>query len=313
MAVSGGLAVTWLLKEGARVPYPKRFAATVLVTSLAGAANFGYTALYQPAAQPVQFTLGADMGKPAFDPAHKLATVPVTITFKNTGKVAVNVLMSTYNVVGRKARIVLPGQSSEQMNFATETGRPSARATIIDGYDILQTDQFVFPGTTFEPDSQVTAGRIVNVPTPTGYDALGINAWILVLRKDDAQIPEDVSAPAMYSWNVPPDKLTGNAPGWTVRGKQDFALYRIPIDETSYLNRMIRRKWEGAVWRVFGDPAPGRPPGSYISLRFHSVESPIDVGFDTADYDNRRASERYGVLRSETGLLEKSMHELGIG
>jgi hypothetical protein len=86
----------------------------------------------------------------------------------------------------------------------------------------------------------------------------------------------------------------------------------VPIVETSFLDRMTRRKWEGAVWRVFGDPAPGRPPGSYISLRFHSTNTPLNVGFDTADSDNRHASERYGVTRAETGLLERSVHELGI-
>lgn len=103
-----------------------------------------------------------------------------------------------------------------------------------------------------------------------------------------------------------------DAPSWAADPGVDFVQYSIPIEEASYLREKTRQKWEGAVWRVFGDPAPGRPPGSYISLRFRPAGDPLDVSFDVAVADNRVAAERYGVTRSETGLDERSVHDLGL-
>lgn len=311
MTVSGCAVAAWLYRNGAHVPYPKQFAAAVTITTFLAGANFAYSTLYQPAAQPVQVSVEVALGEPTFDAARTYASIPVKISFANTGNIGLHVLMSTYSVVGRRGHVAESDREQQQMNMAVQDFRPASKRTVLAGYDVLQSDRFVYEGTVFEPGDRTDAGRTVEVPLPTAYDALAVSAWVLVLRKDDVRLATDISRVHKTSWDSTGQHVV-DAPGWAADPGVDFVQYSIPIGEASYLREKTRRRWEGAVWRVFGSPAPGRPPGSYISLRFRPAEEPADVGFDVAVADNRVAAERYGVTRSETGLDERSVHDLGL-
>lgn len=190
-AASGALIAGWLLRNGGHVPYPRQFA--VIIATLLAGANFTYTTLYEPAAQPVQFSVEVALGEPAFDPAHTYASIPIKISFVNTGKIGLHVLMSTYSVVGRRGRVANSDRSQEQLNLAVQDSQPASKRAVLDGYDVMQSDRFVYEGTVFEPGDRTDAGRTVEVPLTTVYDALAVSAWVLVLQKDDVRLAEDIS------------------------------------------------------------------------------------------------------------------------
>jgi hypothetical protein len=313
MVVTGMLSVAYLLPRGARPPYPRQFAAAVTITTLLAIGNFAYTNLYQPGAEPAQFDVEVAIGKPSIPQGKGFASVPITVSFQNTGKTGLTLIMSTYSVVGRKARFRTSDKTQAALNLDIQNSRATSRRLVVDGYDVLQSDKVVFEGTEFEPGDRAEANRTVEIPFPTTYDSLALNAWVLVLRGDDVRLRTDISRATAYSWN--PDVATGQhireAPDWAAAPGIDWALHEVPIEETSYLRTQTRRAWTGYVWLVASDPAPGRPPGSYLSYHFTPLGHP-EADKPTADQENETATDRYGVLRSATGLLERSVYELGL-
>jgi hypothetical protein len=311
MFVAGMTIAVFMARRGARLPYPRQFAVVASVTTLIAVGNFAYTAFYVPSAQLVQFGVQVAMGKPAPSADGRFASIPITLSFSNTGKTGLIVVASTYSVVGRRARFLSSDKSPEQRNLDVQNGKAASARLGIDGYDVIQSDKFVFEGTEFQPGDKAEADRTVEIATPTPYDALTLNAWAIVLRTDDVRIGTDISLADESSWDPIIGQHVRDASDWAAADGIEWARYAIPIEETSYLRTQTRRQWTGYVWRVASDPAIGRPPGSYLSYHFTPDALP-DADKQTADADNRVAADRYGLTRSSTGVVEKSVHELGI-
>jgi hypothetical protein len=64
------------------------------------------------------------------------------------------------------------------------------------------------------------------------------------------------------------------------------------------------------VWRVLANPSPSYPPGAYLVWRFAPEGSSLHVDSGMAEEYDRKASARYGLAWSESGLYERSVHEL---
>ena len=128
MFVGGVLVAVRLLNAGARFPYPKQFAAAVTVTSLLGGANFTYNSLYQPTAQPTQIGLNVNIAEPALNSTGTIASIPVTVSFINSGKVGLHVVTAIFSVVGRRGSIASSEQTPGQMLGAIQNGRPASNA-----------------------------------------------------------------------------------------------------------------------------------------------------------------------------------------
>jgi hypothetical protein len=214
-------------------------------------------------------------------------------------------------VVGRRGSIAPRDQTREEINIAVARGEAGSQRTVIEGYELIQTDEFVHEGSIFEAGDRRYIGRTVDLALPTRYDAIAINAWVLVARRDDVRISRDISRPAQVSWDEA-GSHEDDAPLWVADAGTDFMRYDVPIDETSYLREQTRQKWTGSVWRVLAPPSPTYAPGNYLEWRFATADSPLDVGPDTVDSDNRTAAERYGIAWSETGLFERSAYSLKI-
>jgi hypothetical protein len=311
MVIAGVLIAIFIARRGARLPYPRQVAVVASITTLIAVGNFAYTSFYVPSAEPVQLDVQGSMGKPTESADHRFASVPITLSFTNTGKTGLIVIASTYSLVGRKAQLLSSDKSPEQQNLDAQNGTAAATRLSVEGYDVIQSDKFVFEGTEFQPGDKAEANRTVEIATPTPYDVLALNAWVVVVRTNDVRIDADISLAAASSWNARTGRHERDAPNWAAARGIDWALYAIPIEETSYLRAQTRRRWTGYVWRVASDPAIGRPPGSYLSYHFTPSGQP-DSEKLTADMDNRVATDRYGLTRSETGVLEKSVYELGV-
>jgi hypothetical protein len=306
MATTGGWATIRVLRAGGQVPYPKQFAVAVTVTALLAAANFTYSSIYQPSAQPVKFTLEVNFDKPAVNPEGTYASVPITLTFNNDGKVGLYVLMATYSVVGRRGVFSTQDQTKAEFNLALRNRLPASRRTIINGYDLLQTDEFVPPGSWIEVGDRIDAGRTVDLPLPTSYDVMALNATVLVMRTDRAILEKDILKTAEYSWESTDEKPFVGPPGWIAGSGIDVVKYQVPITEGSYLREHTRRDWVGTLWRVLVDPSLSKPTGPFIDWEMAPRGSAFDGKW------NNRARERYGLVWWETGLQEVSVHSLGL-
>lgn len=312
MAAGGAWVTVRIWQADQRLPYPKQFAFAVTFTALLAAANLAYSSLYQPSTQLYTWALDLDFGKPAFNPKRTSASVPITITFHNTGKVAVNVLMATYSVVGRRASVVAEARTKEQLNLAVKDYRPASRHTVVRGYDLLQTDEFIEPGNWLEAGDRTDVGRTVDLPVPTSYDAIALNAWIMVTRRDRATVREEDFEQRKYSWDLQNGHHQSDAPEWVASSRIDTVQYQIPIAEGSYLREQTRKDWVATMWWVLADPTPDYPAGPYIAWRMKPRESKLDAGEQEREWDNERAFKRYDITRWDTGLYEVSVHDLGL-
>lgn len=89
--------------------------------------------------------------------------------------------------------------------------------------------------------------RTVDIPLPTSFYALALNAWVLVLRTEDVKLRTDISV-AQFSWDAQTGKHREDAPDWAAAPGIDWARHEIPIEETSFLGTQTRQRWTGYVW-----------------------------------------------------------------
>lgn len=309
MTAAGVAVAIRLLMAGARMPYPRQFAVAVTATTVLGAASFAYSALYQPSAVPTKFRVEVDIGEPSVSADGTYASIPIWTSFINTGQVGLNVLTATYSVVGREGTVTAQGRTPEQMRIDVRNRGPAARWSAVEGYQLVQTDEFVKKGSVVQAGERIDVGRTVEIPLPTQLDTLGISATVLVARQDDLIIAKNISQTEHYSWDQQGTHRV-DLPAWFENRGVDFVRYEVTVTETSHLREQTRQEWSGWIWRVLGDPSRSNPPGVSVHWRFAPVGSPLDVDLATVQQDNRLASDRYGITWGETGLYEESIHAL---
>src|SRR4051812_4161891 len=96
LLVVGVMLAIFIARRGARLPYPRQVAVVASITTLIAVGNFAYTSFYVPTAQPVQFDIQVAIGKPTPSPDGRYSSVPITLSFTNTGKTGLVVIASTY-------------------------------------------------------------------------------------------------------------------------------------------------------------------------------------------------------------------------
>jgi len=311
MTAGGVWATIRVLQTGQRLPYPKQFAWAVTFTAVLAAANFAYSSLYQPTTQLYTWALEVDFGKPALNPNKTSASIPITVSFENKGKVPVNVLMATYSVVGRRGSVAEKDRTRKQLRLSLQSNQPASRRTVVDGYDLLQADHFIAPGSWLEAGDRTDIGRTVDLPLPTRYDTIALNAWILVTRRDRATLNGDLGE-ITYSWDHKTGQHVIDAPGWVAKKGIDTVRYQVPISESSFLREEVRKDWVATVWWVLANPELDYPAGPFLSWRMAPYGSELDTQSDEIERDNQRAFDRYGVNWWDTGLYEQSVHSLGL-
>ncbi|MFE5482487.1 hypothetical protein [Streptomyces sp. NPDC056527] len=193
---------TWIVireKAWQGIPHPRKVAAGVLATALLAAANFAYSAAYQPYAAHVQVTLSAKFGKPELDPREPVIHVPVTFSLQNTGKVPVSVISSVFWVKGRTSQFT---GDAKKLAGATEDVEETADSELYAGLPtrrLLATGLIVDPGDWFDPGTGQVENVVVQVPKGADYESLEVDGDITVLRKDRGRV-DDAFVYPLHSW-----------------------------------------------------------------------------------------------------------------
>jgi hypothetical protein len=219
--------------------------------------------------------------------------------------------MATYSVVGRQGSVLARGQTKEKMNLAVQNNQAASRHTDVKRYDLLQTDAFVRPGNWLHGGEEIEVERTVDLPLPTPYDAISLNATVFIMRRDRGTTEQDLWATGQ-TWNSTTGQYENVVPAWVADPGIPAIAYYAPILEGSYLSAQMRKRWAVTVYRVLADPAPAYPAGAFIAWRVAPQGSDLFVDAQQVQRDNERAGKRYGMTISDSSLYEVSVHSLGL-
>jgi hypothetical protein len=269
--------------------------------------NFAFTSLVQPNAKTYRMDVQATLAQATVSADGRSATVPIKLTFTNTGDAGLRVLASTYTVVGRRVTYTTAPKTQKQINLAIGSHLPATDRTFINGFVPLQTDEFIRPTTAFEARDTVTIERSVDLTLPLAFDALQVSASVLVVAEENSPPTADMIPD--YSWSMTDGSHVDDPPSCIGPSDTDFVRYTTAIREISFLRTLMRNKQVVVAWRILATPSQSAPEGA---LLYGAVVT------DPADYcpqvqgDAPATAERYGLAASESGQIEKSGLELGL-
>lgn len=279
---------TWVVvreKAWQGIPHPKKVAAGVLATALLAAANFAYSAAYQPYAAHVQVTLSAEFGKPELDPREPVIHVPVTFSLQNTGKVPVNVISSVFWVHGRTSEFSEDAQSLAGTKDDVEVGVDTELHAGVPKWHMLSTGLIVDPGDWFDPGTGQVEDIVVQVPKGADYESLEIDGVVTVLRKDRGRV-DDAFVDARYSWE---DGATSMVECPQECG--DYVIYMGRLTHNNNIINVTRKQRYAVAIRLLGEDSD-----------MYAAVSPLNDHGKVSGW-NLDPEDKYGVERILTGTV----------
>jgi hypothetical protein len=309
LLAAAGWALVRVLRTGVEIPYPKSLAAAVVLPLLIAAGNFVYADVYLPSAQPREVVLTTTIGKPTVSRARGLATIPITIDFKNPSTHKLYVLGSSYSVVGR---IVEPADldlSATNMQTVGPGEELYARNLRIDGFELIQSGRFDQPGSTIEAGGTIEVNDVATVDLPAKYDEIQVIASIILVRADQATISSNAFLDECFSWER--DAARGGCvdPSWVANREDAFVRFQAPITEGSRIARLTRHRREVTVWWVLETPTLFNPTGPYLQATI--AEPGRESKQPTPGY-YRQLSNQYGFQFSESPPNARSLIDMGL-
>ncbi len=270
----------WRERAWKGITHPKSFTASVVATALLAAANFSYSALYQPQAALFHFKVEAKFGTPTRDPELPLVYLPVKLHVANDGAVSGYVLNSAYWVEGRES--VFDGKKAEpdrkEWRADAKAGvdtelyvQPTGYRTINSGL-ALPVDAWIAPGTDF------TKELVVQIPTDARYDIVTAKMTAIFLREDRGRIDARLQSP-VYSWQQKTERFFDCSPAPCA----DYVIYHARVWNNNNIINVTRRPRY-----VSSSRWPGKQ-GSVIDSRISPLDSRGRVSADA------ESAERYGV------------------
>ncbi|MEU7062095.1 hypothetical protein [Streptomyces sp. NPDC046197] len=295
------------------VPHRRRFATALSVSAAIAAANFTYTQIYQPYALPVTVTATASFGTARMDPKGQILHLPLTLRYKNTGKVSASVVAFNYEVIGVTWTRNPDGQDVEKLRGYLESG--DSDLDIYTGvktpYEITK-GMLVEPGreTILDPGDEVTEERVVEIPAKSGYfDAVEAYAEGIVMKQDRAIMAGEPENWKSFSWKK--ERGRSNAPRWVtdqagVPADSDYVEYRARLRYSNEILNLIRKPRYMTMWWVIGKKDQyGTGSGLIETVAIDGEE-----GNKPTNAEFLRNYEKYGLAYTSSGYAEVSYFEM---
>lgn len=311
----GGWAL-WELVHRQRIwrdiPQRKKFAAALSVGVIAAAGNFGYTQVYEPYASSPSVTAGSEFGKPYFDSTDRIIHVPVTLRFKNTGKMAVWIIGASYTVMGaswNSAREKTQKLEEWQKNVTEKREldlhyHTRGRIEYVIGRGILLEPNYSY----LEPGDALTEQRVIEMPAEKDFfDSVYVSSEILAIRKDRMKLVGDPENWSKYSW----ESAKVSAPAWvskktrTVDGSANIE-YIVPLKYSSEIFNLTRRPRDLTVWWMLGtNEKPAFASWALLAPKGEQREPTVS--------EQVREWTKYGMVYSNSGRTETPYAQLMAG
>ncbi|MGW1356338.1 hypothetical protein ACWCQP_02860 [Streptomyces chartreusis] len=267
-------------------PWPKRFAAGVVVTALLTGVSLAYSTMYQPTAAPMHLTLKAEFGAARADRKLPFVHVPLTFSVKNTGGIPVYVINDIYTVRGRAAAYSKVPRDAELVEewreTAGELGNTLGEAELYIG-DLKKTtisSSHVYgAGKWLEVGQEFSTRRVFQLPREANYDTVSVNVQISYMRKDRGKLDVDEFSEAHYTWHESDKRYY--CP-WVLCGQQIIYSGRVRHNN-NLINVTRKARFVTASW------SPGlRPVSSISSLRYWETKG-------SSLREERTELDRYGA------------------
>ncbi|MFI1074334.1 hypothetical protein [Streptomyces puniciscabiei] len=290
-----------------RIPQPKKFAAGVFLTGVLAVANFAYTQIYKPYAQPSKMVLTTSFGKPSITPDGRSVAVPLKIHYANTGDVSLYIAGSLYQVTARKAHASKTRTTKDWLRDIDNSQIYNSpmdlrRDVAVEENDLIQSGPIESPGVFIDPGDSGTETKIIEIPSSSTYDALSARSEVIILRKDKAFLSNDFEYSEKHSWGEN-YRHSIDAPDWVAAPKHEFVEYQAPITENSAILRAIRSSKDLTVWWVLDQPTQGSEFGPYTTGTIASING---EGRAPSSRDQEQTMERYGLLYLTTEPVQES-------
>jgi hypothetical protein len=312
LGIGNGGAVTVLFHAGARLRNPKTFAVAASSATVIALLNFFYSNVYLPSAQTAGVDADIQFGKAFISADRSRADIPVILKLANEGQAGVLAYSSIYSIVGVKDHLSVTDLSRTDLNVAIEAGQPETRRSQVQGYERLQDGDIEDPGVILPAGGNTTIERDLELSLPVDFQRIKAYAEVDYI-KTDRSVPETyITGPTEYSWDLDSREHVKDAPSWIAPPGTDYAEYKVPVSETSYLNRQIRKNWVIYDWRVFEDPRELNETGVYVTAVCAPEDPEGMSSYDDALKFNNKCQDRYGLAHVGGSVTERSTAELGL-
>jgi hypothetical protein len=305
MVVAGLWATLRIWRAGVKIPLPKSIAVAIVLPTLFTAGNFIYSDVYKPSVQPNQVSISADLGSATVSADGRRAEIPIDIDFKNVGQHEVTILSTSYSVVGRVVQPANNKLSDTKSKSLLRQRQLFMQDTSISSYVLLQSGQFLSPGTFFEAGDEHMVSLIAEVNLPTGFDELAIDAQAAIVGRDRATVVPDLAIRDQWtdSWN---DSLqhVADTPAWVAGRGTDYVRLQSPIKEGSRLHGLVRTKHLVTVWWVLASPSIEDPAGPFLTA---TIAPPGGESRRPSAADYESMYQRYGLEVDDSGVIERSV------
>ncbi|WP_328297693.1 hypothetical protein OG389_07610 [Streptomyces sp. NBC_00435] len=273
--------------------YPKSVVAGLTLSGVLAVTNFSYAALYTPNAARAQLITTAAVGKPTVSRDGTVLYVPVTVSVKNTGTVAVNIAGSAYWVTG--------ASSVPTTSVVPDYWRKAKERDVdgdAEGYSLpvpptlLATGPVGVEGSWLDPGSEHAEEKIIQLRRGAGqpeYTVVEAVSQVISVRQDRARIRPGLKEPS-FSWRA------GKAPAATcLASMDDCVLFRARVDHNNNLVNVTRGPRYLSVWSY-----QEGPDGAGADIK--AVITPLDSRGNLVDH--QEPGDRYGFA-SETSRVSR--------
>lgn len=311
LVVSSGLILFLALRRQAKLPSPKQVGIAALITAALTAANFGYTQLYQPSAQPPLTTVSAELGEAvrAVDGSGTVLTLNIAI--KNQGEVDVYLLGGVYAIYGRKAKVVQDVENWPRRLTNLQHGEAVSSQTDWYGYDLIQTDSWFPFGGWLNRATEGNVRKVVRIVNPEAYDELAVRADVVVSRKDRMHVDLMKEEVAWIGEDGRPYPPNFDDPGTHV------LRHRYAVHEGNKVLDVIRlRRFLDLYWIVGIDPDSGAIESSLycsifpVGIEFEEIGRILDNPDSSLNMDERQMYDRYGLQMVSTWWTQESLLDM---
>jgi hypothetical protein len=318
LALANGYGFVHAARAGMRLPDMRKVIGGLSITLLASVVGIGYTDFYLPSAKSPYLIVSATIQKASVDNKAHRATIPISITIRNSQDVGVYLLDAYYDVAGH-----VQSASSSDLSVTTEEEEALAspfyssiqRFTTEGSYDLLLEDSIGTDtaGSFLNPGESLTISDTVTIPTPTCYDAIQISYNILVMRNDRAQLDPSFPGTAAISWTAP-GHVTQTLPGWVadvnyMPRDTNFMNWTANVKDDNFLTQLLHHQKVVNVWYLL---PPAHSPHRYVPILAVNISDPDNASDPPSPSSVQSESNRYSIGFSEGSYVTAATAGLGI-
>ncbi|MFH8804395.1 hypothetical protein ACH4F6_33300 [Streptomyces sp. NPDC017936] len=282
------------------IPAPKRVATAVIASSALALANFGYQTLYKPYQDTGRPVIKMAVGEPVLRKDRRAFSVPVDIKLENRSDLGFYVLGAEFHTMGERVPLSATDRlrtqwraDAEQWNTSSPETRPLSRREIHQPGQLVAAQPWMSPGDWVEPGDEFVTRTVVQLPMDTPYDQLAFYATGSFARKDKLSLGQ--VRPGGNTWSG------GRVPAWMSQGDLDSVIYRGRVRENNALDEQTRDPRFITVYWAFG------PHGAEV---IESVTRTGEEDRTASDAESHELVDRYGIVRTRMGPLERSLWDI---